>query len=134
MMESATRSFEEQSGYLFEIGEVYANRIQDRAVAIDYYEQAMDRHPGNVKAAAPLVEVYWTDKRWERVEPLMDLVLEQGGESDYRELQQMHFRLAFASEQLRKDEKALTHYKQAYEIDSTHLPTLQGMGNLLFRR
>ena len=134
MMESATRSFEEQSVYLFEMGEVYANKIQDRAVAIDYYEQAMDRHPGNVKAAGPLVEVYWTDKRWERVEPLMDLVLEQGGETDYRELQQMHFRLAFASEQLRKDEKALTHYKQAYEIDSTHLPTLQGMGNLLFRR
>jgi tetratricopeptide (TPR) repeat protein len=38
------------------------------------------------------------------------------------------------AERLQKDDKALHHYKQAYELDSTHLPTLQGMGNLLFRR
>lgn len=134
MMESATRSFEEQSVYLYEMGEVYAQHLGDQVTAVDYYEQAIDRHPQNVQAARPLVEVYWNDQRWERVEPLMDLVLEQGGETDYRALQTMHFRLAFAAEQLRKDEKAITHYRQAYEIDSTHLPTLQGMGNLLYRR
>ena len=134
MMEAATRAFPEKSKALFAIGSVYDQHIHDRVTAIDYYEQAMDLHPENVDAAVPLVEVYWTDKRWERVEPLLDLIMANRGDQDYRVLQQLHFRIGFAAERLQKDDKALHHYKQTYEIDSTHLPTLQGMGNLLFRR
>ncbi|MCB9536432.1 MAG: tetratricopeptide repeat protein [Myxococcales bacterium] len=133
MMEAATRSFPEKSKYLFQIGQVHADHIGDRTMAIDYFEQAMDMHPENVDAARPLVEVYWNDRNWPRAEPLLDLLLRTQGDGDIRALQELNFRVAYCAEQLHKDEKALSHYRQAYELDSTHLPTLRGMGQLLFR-
>ena len=136
MIEASTRSFPEKSAALCEIGAVYDIQLGDKSTANDYYEQAMDMHPDNVVAAAPLVEVYMADSRWERAEPLLDLLLADRtkNNADIRELQQLNYKLGFVGEQLHKDEKALVHYKQAYELDSTHLPTLQGMGQLLFRR
>lgn len=133
MMEAANRNFAEKSRYLFRIGRIYDKHIGDRTTAIDYYEQAMDMSPDNAKAAEPLVEVYWADRNWPRAEPLLDLMLQGKQDADNRELQSLHYRIAYCAEQLRKDDKALTHYRQAYELDSTDLPTLQGMGNLLFR-
>ncbi len=134
MMEAATRSFEEKSNYLQQMGAVYDRHLDDRTQAIDYFEQAMDLYPENAAAAAPLVEVYWADQRWERAEPLLDLMVAASGDAELRDQQALQYRVGFCSEQLHKDEKALTHYRQAYELDSTHLPTLRGMGNLLFRR
>ena len=136
MIEAATKSFPDKGRCLFEIGQVYDKYLGDRGAAIDYYEQSMDMHPENVEAATPLVEVYLKDQRWERAEPLLDLVVNAGtaANADIRTLQTLNYRLGFVAEQLHKDEKALNHYKTAYELDSTHLPTLQGMGNLLFRR
>ena len=133
MMEAATRGFPEKSGYLFEIGAVYADHLAERSMAVDYFEQAMDMNPENVGAARPLVEVYWGDRNWPRAEPLLDLLLVAESDGDIRALQELNFRVAYCAEQLHKDEKALTHYRQAYELDSTHLPTLRGMGELLFR-
>lgn len=133
MMEAATRNFAEKSKYLFRIGRIYEKHIDERTMAIDYYEQAMDMSPDNADAAEPLVDVYWSDQNWARAEPLLDLMLQGKQDADIRELQQLNYRIGYCAEQLRKDEKALAHYRQAYELDSTHLPTLQGMGNLLFR-
>jgi len=136
IIEAATRSLPEKSTCLFEIGQVYERWLNDRGTAVDYYEQAMDLDERNVAAATPLVDVYLADRRWERAEPLLDLIIElrQQQQAEPRELQGLAYKLGFVSEQLQKDEKALGFYKQAFELDSTHLPTLQGMGNLLFRR
>ena len=134
MMEAATRSFEEKSGYLQQMGTVYERYLEDRSTAIDYYEQAMDLFPENANAAEPLIDVYWADSRWERAEPLLDLLIVARADAELRDLQALNYRLGYCAEQLHKDDKALSHYRQAYELDSTHLPTLRGMGNLLFRR
>ncbi|MCA9543155.1 MAG: tetratricopeptide repeat protein [Myxococcales bacterium] len=135
MMEAATRSFPEKAVHLFAIGAVYDKHLGDRITAIDFYEQAMDLDPQNVEAAQPLIAVYWEDKRWERAEPLLDLTLAKlGPQMELRDQQHLHYRLGFVCEKLHKEEKALTHYRHAYELDSTHLPTLQGMGELLFHR
>lgn len=134
MMESAHRSFPDKSRCLYGIGRVFQEHLDDRTTAIDYYEQAMDMHPENVEAAAPLVKVYLAEERWERAEPLLDLLAASNQGGDIRELQELNYRLGFVAERLHKDDKALAHYRQAYELDSTHLPTLQGMADLLYRR
>ena len=41
-----------------------------------------------------------------------------------RELTLLYYRLAKAADQLGDNEKALKYYKQAYDLDSTYLPTL----------
>ena len=50
------------------------------------------------------------------------------------ELTVLHYRLAKAADQMGDGEKALRHYKQAYDFDSTHLPTLLDRAALLYRR
>ena len=50
------------------------------------------------------------------------------------ELAVLHYRLAKAADQLGDGDKALRHYKQAYDFDSTHLPTLLDRASLLYRR
>jgi tetratricopeptide (TPR) repeat protein len=135
MMEAANRSFPEKSKHLYAIGKVYDLHLGDQVTAIDFYEQALDLDPENVDAAEPLVEVYWTDQRWERAEPLFDLMLAaRASQMELREQQELNYRVAFCADKLHKEDKALTHYRHAYELDSTHLPTLQGMGALLYDR
>jgi tetratricopeptide (TPR) repeat protein len=51
-----------------------------------------------------------------------------------KELNVLYYRLAKAADQLGEGEKALRYYKQAYDLDSTHLPTLLDRANLLYRR
>ena len=46
----------------------------------------------------------------------------------------LHYRLAKTADELGDAEKALRHYKQAYDFDSTHLPTLLDRAALLYRR
>ncbi|MFN3201894.1 MAG: tetratricopeptide repeat protein [Bradymonadia bacterium] len=132
MVEAATRHFPEKSAALYEIGQIYGDHLGEPNTAVDFYEQAMDLHPGNVEAARPLLQVYLQDDRWERAEPLLDLLVENHGDRDLRELQDLEYRLGHVAQQLHKDEKALTHYRKAYELDSTHLPTLQGMASLMY--
>ena len=50
------------------------------------------------------------------------------------ELAIMHHRLAKAADQMGDGDKALKHYKQAYDFDPTHLPTLLDRASLLYRR
>ena len=134
MMEAATRSFEEKSKHLHDTGVIYDRHLDEHPTAIDYYEQAIDLHPENADAAAPLAAEYLSEERWERAEPMLDLLAAQEITRDLRELQELHFNLGHVSHRLHKDDKALKHYRQAYELDSTHLPTLRGMGELLFKR
>jgi tetratricopeptide (TPR) repeat protein len=134
MMEAASRQFAEKSQCLFEIGQIYDKHIGDRTVAIDYYEQAMDMSPENASAAEPLLNVYWDEKNWARAAPLFDLILKDRAGMDIREQQERLFRAGVCAEHLEQVDKAVGYYRQAYELDSTHLPTLKGMGGLLFRQ
>ena len=134
MMEAASRQFADKSQCLFEIGQIYDQHIGDRTVAIDYYEQAMDMSPENASAAEPLLNVYWEEKNWARAAPLFDLILQDRTGMDIRDQQERLFRAGVCAENLEQVEKAITYYRQAYELDSTHLPTLKGIGGLLFRQ
>ena len=99
-------------------------------MAIDYCEQAIDLWPENAEAAEMLIDVYWQDSLFARVEPLLDLLLRQHDGKDPRYVQDLNYRLGKVAHELRKVDKALTHYRRAYELD-VHLPTLRGMGEIL---
>ena len=51
-----------------------------------------------------------------------------------KELHVLYYRLAKAADKLGEQEKALKCYRQAYELDPTHLPTLVDRADLLYRR
>ena len=61
------------------------------------------------------------------------MLVRKADRRDNRLLQDLYFKLAKTADELGKDDKALKYYRAAYDIDSTHLPTLTGMAALLYR-
>ncbi len=134
IMEANTRDYKQKSACFYEMGRIYAERLYDQATGIDYYQQAVDLDPENVNAAPALIEYYLREQRWERAEPLLELVLERGGLSDPSVLKERHYQLAECALKLRKDQKAEEQLKLAYKIDSTHFPTLNALSDVYLRQ
>ncbi|MBM4319602.1 MAG: tetratricopeptide repeat protein, partial [Deltaproteobacteria bacterium] len=133
--EEATRDLLEKAKVLLAIGKIYQERENDPLSASTYFERCIEYDPENVEAASPLVEMYLHERRWERAEPLLDLLVRRLGKSRHTEgIHQIHHQAGLCSENLFKDDKALRHYRNAYELDATHLPTLEGLGRLLYKR
>ncbi|MCI0673725.1 MAG: gliding motility protein, partial [Myxococcaceae bacterium] len=98
------------------------------------------RHvPDLVDAARPLVDVYTGRQDWERAEAMLDIVVrELSGHAAVqhdgalaRELCQQLYRRGYVCDKLGNREKAFESFEQAYQLDATHLPTLEGFGHLL---
>jgi tetratricopeptide (TPR) repeat protein len=69
--------------------------------------------------------------RYEEVEPVLEMLVRKTDRRDNRTLRELYYRLAKTAGELEKNDKALKHYRAAYDIDSTDLPTLRGMADLL---
>ncbi|WP_248353450.1 tetratricopeptide repeat protein [Anaeromyxobacter oryzae] len=115
-----------------EAARVYQEERDDRESAARYYEEALKRTPGHLAAARPLSDIYVAQARWPDAERVLDGIVEalsQGG--DAKELCRQSYRQGYVAEKLGNREKALAAYRRAYELDSTYLPALEGLGNLL---
>lgn len=134
MMEANTRDYQEKSLYYFEMGRIYADLLGDMNTGIDYYQQSIDLDPKNVSVAPRLADHYLQEERWERAEPLLDLLLSEDDIEDPNLRKQRHFELAQCALNLNNDHKAEEHLSQAYRLDSTHFPTLNGLAEIYLRQ
>jgi tetratricopeptide (TPR) repeat protein len=130
MMEAQATSDNERSKCYFEMGRIYTQLLGDNNTGLDYYSRAIDLDPTNVDVAPFLVEVYLRDERWERAKPLLELLIQHHEREDLTVRRENHFRLAQCAQRLHHHETALEHYQHAYRLDSTHLPTLEGLAEL----
>ena len=115
------------------------DKKEDRDEAATYYEEALRVSPEALAAARPLADIYVAKENWERAEQMLDIVGVRLGEklSDGpdvgKDLCRQLYRLGYVCEKLGKQKKALEGYRRAYELDSTYLPALEGLGHLLVR-
>ena len=120
---------------LHEAGRVYQNRLERELDASELYAQVIELDPEYVEAGEPLAEIYFRDEKWAELEPILDMLVRKAtdGKRDPREMSTLYFRLARTADELSNNDKALRFYKQAYDLDSTHLPTLLGRAALLYK-
>lgn len=118
---------------LYEVGTIYRDRLDDEDRAEEALARVIALDPEHVGAAEPLAEMYFRDRKWRELEPVLDMLVRKAGRRDTKELNQLYFRLATTADQLGNNEKALKYYKAAYDLDSTYLPTLLGRAALLYR-
>ncbi|MBA2660875.1 MAG: tetratricopeptide repeat protein, partial [Bradymonadaceae bacterium] len=132
--EGASRELKLKARYLCEVGQLYERRLDDMVSALRYYESALECDPQIVEAAAPLIDMYVNEKRWERAVPLLEVLIEElrGSGQDLEGLHRRHLQLALAYEHLSQIEHALGEYRNAYELKPTDVATLRGLGHLLF--
>ncbi len=111
---------------LFEAGKLYKETMDNELNASELFAAVLALDPEHVEAGEPLAEIYFRDEQWQKLEPIIDMLVRKGERKDNRELNQLYYRLARTADELGNSDKALKYYKAAYDLDSTFLPTLLG--------
>jgi tetratricopeptide (TPR) repeat protein len=134
-----TEDPEARSRAYVEVGRYYEGR-EDRDAAILNYEEALKLDPANADAARPLADIYLSTEQWERCEQMLDIVVatltaawaqNPDDREATQELCRRQYRLGYVAEKNGRRDKALAAFEQAYQLDATYLPVLEGYGNLL---
>jgi tetratricopeptide (TPR) repeat protein len=119
---------------LTNIGLFLQDTLADLEGASAEFEKALATAYDHLPAARPLAEICFRDENWARAEQLLDIIVERlDATGDSADLCRQHYRLGYVCEKLGKDQKALKNYQRSFEIDSTYLPALEGLGPSLTR-
>ena len=120
---------------LFEAANIYAYKLRQDDQAKQLYAAVIALDPEHVEAGRPLADLYFEDKQWSQLSPVIDMLCRKVGQlhTDPKELNELYYRAARVADELNDHHKALEYYKAAYDIDSTYLPTLLGRADLLFK-
>ncbi len=120
---------------LFEAANIYAYKLRQDDQAKQLYAAVIALDPEHVDAGRPLADLYFEDKQWAELSPVIDMLCRKVGQlhADPKELNELYYRAARVADELGDHHKALEYYKAAYDIDSTYLPTLLGRADLLFK-
>jgi tetratricopeptide (TPR) repeat protein len=132
--EAHTQNTLEKTRLLFEAGKLFQRDLGDENRAADLFARTLALDPEHVEAAEPLSEIYFRRADWQSLVPLLEMLVRKADRKVNRDMNLMFYRLAKACDQLGDAEKALRYYKQAYDLDSTHLPTLLDRAALLYKR
>ncbi len=132
--ESCTQNVLEKTRLLFEAGKLYQIELGDEQRAKELFARTLEFDPEHVEAAAPLAQIYYHDEEWAPLIPVLEMLARKTDRRANKELHVLYYRLAKAADKLGEQDKALKCYRQAYELDPTHLPTLVDRADLLYRR
>lgn len=132
--ESCTQNVLEKTRLLFEAGKLYQVDLGDEDRAKELFARTLEFDPEHVEAAAPLAELYYHREEWAPLIPVLEMLARKTDRRANKELHVLYYRLAKAADKLDDQDKALKCYRQAYELDPTHLPTLVDRADLLYRR
>ncbi len=124
----------EKTRLLFEAGKTYHQDIGDEEKAVELFARTLELDPEHVEAAEPLAELYFKRQEWGALVPILEMLARKADRKANKELNLLFYRLAKAADQLGEAEKAGKYYKQAYDLDATHLPTLLDRADFLYRR
>ncbi len=124
-----------QAALLTEAARIHQDERNDRDAATRLYEEALRRVADHLPAAQPLSEIYQAQGAWADAARVLEVVVARlSQDGDGRELCRQSYRLGYVCEKLGEPDRALAAYRRAYEIDSTYLPALEGLGTLLVHR
>ena len=132
--EGCTQNVLEKTRLLFEAGKLYQLDLGDEQRAKELFARTLEYDPEHVEAAAPLAQLYYENEEWTPLIPVLEMLARKTDRRANKELHVLYYRLAKAADRLDDQDKALKCYRQAYELDPTHLPTLVDRADLLYRR
>ena len=141
---AATRVLESEQEYTdndrkksklqYELGFLFAEKLQDEDTAVSWYEQALQSDGDNVTAAEPLVDYYMREARFADADPLLDMLIRLGGKRPSKEMQELHRKSGAVAVEVGNLDKALKAYQAAYDLDTSHLPTLLKLADIYYRK
>mgnify|MGYP000860176330 CR=1 FL=1 len=116
-------------------GDVFMNRLKDRQRAIQHYERALELDPRLPEVALSLAQAYVAAERWEKAEPLLEMLLKSPEMSgDGAAAAEIHFQMGLCAERLLDFERAFREYQVAVKARADHAPTAIGLARLYPRK
>ena len=133
--ESATQVAVDKVRLLFEAATIYMHTLRSVDEAKQLYASVIALDPEHVEAGRPLANLYFEARQWAELSPLIEMLCRKADQRqlDPAELHELYFRAGRCAAELGALQKALGYYDAAYGIDATHLPTLIGRADLLFK-
>ena len=121
---------------LFAAANIYMSKLHAAEQAKQTYAAVIALDPEHVEAGRPLAALYFEAGQWAELLPVVDMLCRKVGQqhADPAELHELYYRAARCAHELGELQKALGYYKSAYALDATHLPTLIGHADLLFKK
>ncbi|HEY1550644.1 MAG TPA: tetratricopeptide repeat protein, partial [Kofleriaceae bacterium] len=113
---------------LFAAASVYRNQLRADDQAKQLFAAVIALDPEHVDAGRPLADLYFAAEQWRELSPVIEMLSRKSGESE------LYYRAARCADELGDYQRALAHYKAAYDLDPGHLPTLLGRADLLFKQ
>jgi tetratricopeptide (TPR) repeat protein len=133
--EANSHNDDERARYRAMAGEVFMNRLKDRPRAIQHFERALELNPRLTDVALLLAQAYVAAERWEKAEPLLDMLLgETEVTSDPVRIAEIHFQLALCAEKLLDFERAFREYTTANKLRGDHPQTVLGLARIYQRK
>ncbi|MFT3698731.1 MAG: tetratricopeptide repeat protein [Kofleriaceae bacterium] len=111
---------------LYGAADIYMHRLRVPAQAKQLYAAVIALDPEHVEAGVPLAEIYWDARDWSQLSPVIEMLARKQPDVE------TYSRAARCAKELGDSRRALDHYKAAFELDHTHLPTLIGRADLSF--
>jgi tetratricopeptide (TPR) repeat protein len=115
-----------------ELGQIYRERLEEHERSIGAFEAALRHDDTNEEAALALVDDYMKQERHKEALPLLQLLVRQSGKRSSDENQRLGYLLGQAADKLGDHVLAVKAYGQAYTLDTSHLPTIQGLAGAHF--
>jgi golgin subfamily B member 1 len=115
-----------------ELGGIYRERLDEHKRSVAAYEAALRHDDTNEHAALALVDDYVKEERYREALPLLQLLVRQSGKRSGDENQRLSYLLGQAASKLEDHVLAVKAYGQAYTVDPSHLPTIEGLAGAHF--
>jgi tetratricopeptide (TPR) repeat protein len=123
---------EPKAEVLTRMGRQAKDSMGDAEMAIELFEKALEHAPEYAAAVEPLVDLYIAQERWAKVSPLLDILARRSKGDDQRTVGVL-FKMGNAARHMGHNEEALAKFREAYDRDPLHAPTLQGLAELNFK-
>ncbi|MEM9188384.1 MAG: tetratricopeptide repeat protein [Myxococcota bacterium] len=141
--DAAARVLEQEAQYtenprvvsrlLVELGQICDERLDEHERAVSVFEASYKQDPDNQEAALPLANEYYGAERWDEAFPLLQMLVKRSGNREPDEQHRLAFMLGEVSTKLGNDEEAIRAFNKAYQLDSSHLPSLLGLAGSYYR-
>jgi len=128
-----TQNARQVSKLLVELGQIYAQRLDEHDRAIQCFEAAQKQDGDNEDAAMPLVDEYVKEGEWAKAAPLLDLLVKRANKRPTEAQHSLWFAFGRTATELGDDERALKSFTNANQLDPQHLPSLQGLAAVYYR-
>ncbi len=116
-----------------ELGQVYAERLDDEEQAIEAFEAAHQADPDNEDAMVPLAHAYASRGRHAEAFPLLQVLVQRSDKRDIDEQHSLASMLGETAAKLGDAEEAVRAYERAYNLDSRDSVALKGLASAYFQ-